>query len=113
MTVPFPSFNVAFSNTQLERVRLDTIAHRIRDEVREIEEVEMDEGVIEMDVRVRELVMDEKRGWEREEDWIVNAIEEKVMYSQWLIVNRISLISITFFITFSESSPSSPSIRKC
>ena len=57
--------------------------------------------------------MREKREWEREEDWIMNAMDEKVMFSQYMIVTRTSvMLLLTPFITLSELlSPPFPSIK--
>ena len=76
------------------------------------EEMEED-GVREMDVSVREVWVREKREWEREEDWIMNAMDDKVMFSQCRIVNRTSVVLLlTPFITLSELlSPPFPSIK--
>ena len=49
--------------------------------------VEVEEGVIEMDVRMSELNVQKKREWEREDDVMMNSMEEKVIFSQCLTVN--------------------------
>ena len=49
--------------------------------------MESEGGMIEMDVRVRELTVQKKREWERDDSWIANTMEENVMFSQCFTVN--------------------------
>ena len=76
-----------------------------------VDEEEVEGGEMEMEVRVREEREEEKRELEREEDWMMNAMEENVTFTQYVIVNRTSLISLTPFSTLSELFPPSPSIK--
>ena len=61
--------------------------------------VDVADGAREMDVRVRELKAQKKREWERDSDWMWNAMEEKVMFSQYLSVNRTELRVLTVLLT--------------